>query len=275
MDRDIFISYIEEDGAVARALASELRSVGPTTWTYEEDGVPGISYLSQVHEAIEGCRVFVLLASPKSVKAHQVIREVEQAHEQEKIIIAVRLDLTHQQFIALNPILRMASGTAVTLAAEKGNLPAVAKRIVDTLRFAEPQTLGVRHQQETPAITEPRSSLPAMAAEASQASSMGQSGSSNVVAAPRSQESPPAPPSAAFDRSSLPDIPTKQRKLRAFWARFNQRPQTLKQRMTTIATGALLALVVIGINDFDWRLELALIMLLLGAIGFTVRIFSE
>ena len=63
MDRDIFISYVEEDGAVARALASDLRSSSHTTWTYEEDGVGGISYLSQVHSAIEGCRAFVLVAS--------------------------------------------------------------------------------------------------------------------------------------------------------------------------------------------------------------------
>lgn len=136
MDRDIFISYIEEDGAVARAMASELRSLGHTTWTYEEDGVAGISYLTQVHRAIEVCRAFVLLASQKSVKANQVIREVEQAHEREKIIIALRLGLTHQQFVASNPILRMATGTAVTLSVEPERLTEVAQRITSTLRVA-------------------------------------------------------------------------------------------------------------------------------------------
>jgi hypothetical protein len=45
---DIFISYIEEDGATVRALTAELRALGHTTWTYEEDGVAGISYLTQV-----------------------------------------------------------------------------------------------------------------------------------------------------------------------------------------------------------------------------------
>ena len=61
--------------------------------------------------------MFVLVASDRSVRAHQVIREVEQAHEREKVMIPVRVGLTHQQFIASNPILRMASGTVVTLAA--------------------------------------------------------------------------------------------------------------------------------------------------------------
>jgi hypothetical protein len=80
------------------------------------DGVAGISYLTQVNQAIENCRLFVLIASENSVRAHQVIREVEQAHEREKVIVPVRVGLTHQQFIASNPILRMASGTAVTMA---------------------------------------------------------------------------------------------------------------------------------------------------------------
>src|SRR5215813_8912284 len=86
MSRDIFISYVEEDGDTARALADALRAQGQSTWTYQQDGVPGISYLTQVNEAIEACRTFLLLASAGSVRAHQVIREVEQAHEREKPI---------------------------------------------------------------------------------------------------------------------------------------------------------------------------------------------
>jgi hypothetical protein len=152
MGSDIFVSHIEEDAPTALALARELRSLGETTWTYEEDGVAGISYLSQIYAAIENCRAFVLLASQQSVKAHQVVKEVEQAHEREKIIIAVRLGLTHQEFISANPILRMASGTAVTLAVEDGNLSAIARRIAATLTFAKQQkvdTVGVR---ETPRV---------------------------------------------------------------------------------------------------------------------------
>ena len=136
--RDVFISYTEQDGLTARALAAELRKLHLTTWTYEEDGVVGVSYLTQINAAIESCRAFVLLASPNSVNAHQVIREVEQAHEREKVIIPARVGMSHQQFIASNPILRMACGTAVTLAAEEGKLATVAERIASGLRSSEP-----------------------------------------------------------------------------------------------------------------------------------------
>ena len=134
--RDIFISYVEEDGATALALAVELRKQQLSTWMYEEDGVPGISHLTQVFEAIESCRALVLIASTTSVKAKNVIREVEAAHDRDKMIIPVRLGLTHDQFTASSTILRMATGTAVSSSLD-GRAPAdIAKRIATAIRVA-------------------------------------------------------------------------------------------------------------------------------------------
>lgn len=149
---DFFISHVEEDSATARALAAALRSQHRLTWTYEENGVAGVSYLTQIFEAIEHCRAFVLLASPTAVKAHQVTREIEQAHEREKVIIAVRMGITHQQFVSSNPILRMACGTAVTLSAEEGDLTEIATRIIASLRYAESEAEGTRTRE---ALTTP------------------------------------------------------------------------------------------------------------------------
>jgi hypothetical protein len=131
---DVFISYIEEDGATVRALAAELRALGHSTWTYEENGVAGISYLIQVHQAIEACQLLVLVASEPSVCANQVIREVEKAYERNKVIIPLRIGLTHEQFIEANPILRMATGIIPTLTVTDG-VPSVAKRIAAILTF--------------------------------------------------------------------------------------------------------------------------------------------
>ena len=79
--RIVFISYVEEDGVLVKTLAQELRGLGHSTWIYEEDGLAGISYLEQVLDAIDGCQFFILVASEKSVRSRQVIREVEHAHE--------------------------------------------------------------------------------------------------------------------------------------------------------------------------------------------------
>jgi hypothetical protein len=132
--RDIFISHIEEDGVTASALAENLRAHGHSTWMYEEDGMPGVSYLTQIDTAIGGCRGVVIIASAKAVAAHEVIREVEAAHQRAKMIIPIRIGLTHQQFTDANPILRMATGTAVSIAMREGDVANVAKRIVQALR---------------------------------------------------------------------------------------------------------------------------------------------
>jgi hypothetical protein len=151
--RDVFISHVEEDSATARALARELRTQRRSTWMYEENGVAGISYLTQVYGAITSCRAFVLLASPQSVNAHQVISEIEQAHESQKVIVAVRLRMTHEEFITSNPILRMACGTAVTLSADEGGLTEIAHRIATSLRYAEPEPQGTHPRDAL--MTEP------------------------------------------------------------------------------------------------------------------------
>jgi TIR domain-containing protein len=134
--RDIFISYVEEDGATASELAKELRAQQQSTWTYEEDGVPGVSYLTQVFQAIDSCRAVVLIASATSVRARQVIKEVEAAHERDKMLIAVRIGMTHQELTAANPILRMAIGTSVTLPLDQKNVAGTAKRIASASRLA-------------------------------------------------------------------------------------------------------------------------------------------
>jgi hypothetical protein len=134
--RDIFISYVEEDSTTASNLAKELRAQRLSTWTYEEDGVPGISHLTQVFDAIETCQALVLIASPKSVKAKNVIREVEAAHERDKMIIVIRSGLTHEQFTASNTILRMATGTAVSSSLDGRGPKDVARRIANALRHA-------------------------------------------------------------------------------------------------------------------------------------------
>ncbi len=40
--RDVFISHVAEDSAIALEIALGLEEVGFTTWCYELDNVPGL-----------------------------------------------------------------------------------------------------------------------------------------------------------------------------------------------------------------------------------------
>jgi TIR domain len=131
----VFISYVGTDSSVALGIAKELRQLGQETWTYEENGLPGHSYLEQVHAAIGWCDAFVLLASTESLKSHQVRREAETAYEQQKFVIPIRLKVTHEQ-LHESPIFRMVSGTAVSLPTDGTDLRKVAERVATSLRKA-------------------------------------------------------------------------------------------------------------------------------------------
>jgi hypothetical protein len=141
----VFISYVEANSSVALAIAQELRQLGHTPWTYEEDGVPGHSYLEQVHSAIHSCDAFVLLASTESLKSHQVRREAETAYEQQKLVIPVRLSVSHDE-LQNAPIFRMVSGTAVSVATDGKSPHKVAERIAAGLQKA-----GFQRQAESAA----------------------------------------------------------------------------------------------------------------------------
>ena len=131
---EIFISYVEEDSAIACRLAKELRAQQQTTWLYEEDGFPGVSYLTQVFRAINACKAVVLVASGRSIRARQVIKEVEAAHERDKKLIAVRVGMTQEQLMEADEIVLMALGTSVTLPLDDSNVASTAKRIAGAMQ---------------------------------------------------------------------------------------------------------------------------------------------
>ena len=58
---DIFISYVEEDKEVATQIAEMLENAGYTTWAYEKNGIPGLSFISQITQAIAESKAMVLV----------------------------------------------------------------------------------------------------------------------------------------------------------------------------------------------------------------------
>jgi len=131
--RDVFVSYVEEDSNRVLLVGGALRSLGFSTWTFEEDSVPGLSYLEQVYEAVIACRAFLLMASKISVRSHQIIKEVELAHAEQRAVIPVLIDLTVHELRSSSVVLKMAIGTTVPLNAGLSSPDELAARIQTTL----------------------------------------------------------------------------------------------------------------------------------------------
>ena len=79
-------------------VATGLETAGFTTWYYERDGVPGVSYLVQMGEAIDSASAVVLMVSRASLGSHQVTTEMVRAYEAKKAILPITIGVTHDDF---------------------------------------------------------------------------------------------------------------------------------------------------------------------------------
>lgn len=131
---EVFISYAEEDGDIARAIAAGLEQYDYSTWYYERDSVLGANYLWQTGEAIEKAPVFLLLVSPKSIGSRQVTSEVVRAFECGKTFLPVLDNLTHAEFQRQQPVWRQAVGAAASVRIPSGGVAAVLPNILTGLR---------------------------------------------------------------------------------------------------------------------------------------------
>jgi hypothetical protein len=92
--RDVFISYAEEDQAVAALACKRLEDVGVSCWMAPRDILPGKTWAASIIDAIESCRAMVLVLSANSAASRQVAREVERADALHLPLLTIRVDST-------------------------------------------------------------------------------------------------------------------------------------------------------------------------------------
>src|SRR5688572_12624961 len=126
----VFISHIEEDQNLALEIAAGLEAAGFQTWYYERDSEPGLSYLIQVHQAIERCVAVVLLISPASIKSHQMTKEAVRANDLGKPFVPVRYKISHAVFQEEQPEWNIAIGAASSIPIPEKGVSEILPRIV-------------------------------------------------------------------------------------------------------------------------------------------------
>lgn len=131
---DIFISYVEEDSAVAVKIAQALELEGYTTWYYGRDSLPGGDYLEVVFREIKNCKAVILIISPESVKSPQVPNEVVNAYESGRILMPLLLDFTWENVEKVRPAWKQALGAIVAVKVDPQNPAEVVRRLVAGLK---------------------------------------------------------------------------------------------------------------------------------------------
>lgn len=92
MKRTVFISHSSADKVIGEQVCRFLEKNGIPCWIAPRDVTPGQNYGAAILDAIDECRVFVLILSNQSNKSGQVVREVEHAASTNSIIIPFRVE---------------------------------------------------------------------------------------------------------------------------------------------------------------------------------------
>jgi hypothetical protein len=93
--RDVFLSHSDHDRSVARAVTDALEARGSTTWYYERDCVVGQKHLVTTGNAIDNCRVFLVIISKAAIDSDFVFPEVLRAVERTRPLVPVLLGMSH------------------------------------------------------------------------------------------------------------------------------------------------------------------------------------
>jgi hypothetical protein len=89
---DTFISYSSKDKPAADAACAVLEQTGIRCWIAPRDIRPGGEYGGAIIEAIDQCRVMVLIFSSSANNSRQIHREIERAVSKGVPIIPVRIE---------------------------------------------------------------------------------------------------------------------------------------------------------------------------------------
>ncbi len=103
LPKKVFISYVQEDGAVAYEIAAGLETQGYSSWYYERDCPAGADYFEETHKAISDCEAMVIVISPRSLPSDQITREIVRAVESSKATFPLLLEVTHDDYAHRRP----------------------------------------------------------------------------------------------------------------------------------------------------------------------------
>jgi hypothetical protein len=88
----VFLSYASQDANLADQVCAALEAAGFPCRIAPRDVRPGAPYAAAIVEAINACRLMVLLLTKTATESPHVLREVERASSKKRPVLSIRLD---------------------------------------------------------------------------------------------------------------------------------------------------------------------------------------
>src|ERR1700727_1893137 len=86
--KSIFISYASQDVALANKVCAALEAAGLPCWIAPRDVRPGEAYAAAIVEAINACRLLLLVLTRNAIDSRHVLREVERASSKDRPVLS-------------------------------------------------------------------------------------------------------------------------------------------------------------------------------------------
>jgi TIR domain len=87
-----FISYASQDVAIADKVCVALEAAALPCWIAPRDVRAGESYAAAIVQAINSCRMLILVLSKSAIESPHVLREVERASSKRRPVLSIRID---------------------------------------------------------------------------------------------------------------------------------------------------------------------------------------
>jgi len=97
MEHDVFISHVPQEKKIAKNICKSLEQNGIKCWLPARDMKSGVSRAEIIAEAIEACRLMILVFSKRSKESQELLNEMILANKMGLSVIPVRIDNTEPQ----------------------------------------------------------------------------------------------------------------------------------------------------------------------------------
>jgi serine/threonine protein kinase len=130
---NVFLCHVGDDSLIAGQIAAALEEQGYSTWYYERDTLPGISYLDQCGEAIDRADAILLLISSHALDSPQITAEIELATRRHVRFLPVLVEVPYAEVLKRRPEWQGALGEIASVELGSGNVQSTVARLVKTL----------------------------------------------------------------------------------------------------------------------------------------------
>ncbi len=122
-----------DDSLLASQLATYLGKQGFSTWYYQRDALPGISFLTQTTEAIRRSGAFIILISHQTLRSEEAGRQIQEAARCSIVMMPLLIGMTLEEFESHHPVWRSLLGTASIIAPDRNQPEHTFERVAVAL----------------------------------------------------------------------------------------------------------------------------------------------